>query len=168
MIFTQVLTETLIRPPHWNAGVWEGYKPVFPTYFISTWHFAGVTDRSCPKAWHSSCMRAFLCAKHPLSHAFIMCLEAVILFIFFTSLHHFQIVDLSSSLFTHCSAFTPSLPQIPMLSLPSNSLSSPPTPFPTDLRLSWTLSQVKFAPAPLGKALSTASTGDFQSLLFLL
>lgn len=66
----------------------------------------------------------------PFSPAFIACRKAVILLGFSTSLHHFQTSDLPSPLLTYYSVSTASLPWIPMLPLPSTSLSSPPTPLP--------------------------------------
>lgn len=92
-------------------------------------------------------MRASLCTKHSSSAVFKTRLDTVILFCFSTS-------DLPSHLLAYYRFHSLSLPQIPLLAHLSSPLSSPPAPLSpnTDLRLRWTLSQVKFAPAPLGEA----------------
>lgn len=107
---------------------------VFPPNFQIIWPVAAVIDRSCPKAlalilYESSS----LYKTSPFLLHLLRVGKAVILLGFSTSLHHFQTSDLPSPLLTYYSVSTASLPWIPMLPLPSTSLSSPPTLLPQTL-----------------------------------
>lgn len=142
-----MLIETLIRPWyslfHKDKGRSVSSKFLHQRHILSSFGTLQVlkTDPA-QTAWHSSCMRASLCTKHSSSPAFKTSRDSL----FPLSLHHFHISDLP---FLHIALFP--LPLfLRFLRRPSPQLPSPPhlPPSPnTDLRLSWTVSQVKFAPA---------------------
>lgn len=86
----------------------------------------------------------------------------IILSGFSTSLHHIQISDLPSS--PSCILLCPLPLFFRFLGCPSPRLPSPTPLYPNPaLRLRWTLSQPKFAPASSYKAPSTASLSTFKA-----
>lgn len=124
------------------------FPPNSPPKDIFNHHLA-VCDESCPKARHSSCMRASLCTKHSSSPA----LWAAILFpsIISTSLT-------SLSPFFHIALFPLPL-SLGFLCCPSPQFPSPPPP-PTPFPKHW--SQIKLNTIP-GKV-CTCFLSSFLSL----
>ena len=152
-----------MKPWFSNVIAPKRWKPqCFQSYFIIIWPFVSVNDRSRPVS-----QPLFVQNIPVLSHLErvgkqYFCLVFPLLSIisrYLTS--HFSFLDIALfplplfPRFLYCPS-----PQLP-LSFPRL------TPSPnTDLRLSWTLSQLKFAPASLGKAPSTAFTEALFSNLF--